>query len=72
MKRVEKRLYAEAVTSGKELSFNVVPQHDGKLAAKASKALNTEFFIEVQDNFTVRAGAKMMAAMLSSSFCMAS
>src|SRR5258708_23933069 len=62
--RVEQRLDAEAIASGKQRLLLLIPDHEGKPAAKLMQALRPQLFVKVQSNLAVRAGAQTMPARL--------
>ena len=58
VKRVKKRFDSKPVTGCKDSFVDVVPDYQGELAAQLAQAVGTEFLIEMQGNFAVRAGAE--------------
>src|ERR1700683_1647441 len=58
VKRVKKRFDSKPVTGCKNSFVDVVPDHQGELAAQLVQAVGAEFLIEMQRNFAIRAGAE--------------
>src|SRR6516165_8306601 len=62
MPGVEKRFDAKAVASREKAVLLLIPDCKSEFSAKLMKALRAEFLIEMQRDFTVGAGAEVVAA----------
>ena len=61
---INNRFNAKTISRDKKLLFILIPNHQSKFAAQVFETIDAVFFIQVQGNFTIAGGFKLVALCL--------